>query len=170
MVFAPRAAITRRSKPKATPTDGGRPLLHRRQQPALLGQRRLAVGKPLGIGPRVPRPQFGRIEQFVVAVGDFDAADVKLESLGHRRLASVMPDAGQRRLAGRVVVKQRRPLLAQVRLDSLDQQADRASRRGLRSKGLPAMRRPVSRRPPPVARRRRCADRCRRNGRMLHGS
>ena len=58
----------------------------------------------------------------MVAVGQLDAAYVQLEPFGHRRLSFFTPHAGQRRLAGRIVVQQSRPLHAQVRLNPLDHQ------------------------------------------------
>ena len=80
-VFAPAASITRRSKPKATPVQGGRPACIAASSRLSSGRGCFAVGHALGVRDFVPPTQFLGIEQFVIAVGQFDPLDIQARTV-----------------------------------------------------------------------------------------
>ena len=91
-------------------------MFHRCEQLALFGKRVFAVRRAqLSLLP-IALTQHLWIEQFVIAVGQLDAAHIQLEPLGDRRMA--VAHAGQRGLSARIVVQNRRTLFAQLRLNS----------------------------------------------------
>jgi len=64
---------------------------------------------------------FGRIGEFAEAIGQFDAAGIELEALGHARIAR--RDTGQCRLDHRIVMENRHPAIAEIGLDLFRKQA-----------------------------------------------
>ena len=95
-------------------------MLHRGQEAAFFGKRRLAVRLAKLVVDSVSLTKDHRVAQLVVAVGEFDAVDVELEALGHRGIA--IPDAGQGGLAGGVIVEDGGAALAEMGLDFLSQE------------------------------------------------
>ena len=117
---APAAIITRRSKPSATPAQGGNPA-------SMAASSRLSVGK--GGLPSATRWRFAAairerstvgVQKLVVAVGQLDSLDIEFEPLGDRRRA--LANTGQGRLAGRIIEQNRRPRPAEMWLNAFDQQ------------------------------------------------
>ena len=90
-VFAPAASITRRSKPRATPTAGGRPDCMAASSRLCSGNTGFAFSAAEPVGFSISPQKLLGIQEFVVAVGQFDARDVQFKPFGHGRI--VLADA-----------------------------------------------------------------------------
>src|SRR5262245_65803202 len=63
----------------------------------------------------------GGVGELTATVGELDPAGIELEALGEPRIAGLRP--GERRLRRGILVKDRRALEPEMRLDPLDQDA-----------------------------------------------
>ena len=85
--FAPAAIITSRSNPRATPRAWRATRSIAASSRLSSGSRGLPSRRAAGFASALRRSQHVGVQQFVVAVGQFDALDIKLEPLGDRRIA-----------------------------------------------------------------------------------
>ena len=79
----PRATITSRSKPNATPVQGGKPCCMAASNRLSAGSRYLPSATRASLAARVRSDQHLGIKQFVVSVGQLDAIHVQLEPFRH---------------------------------------------------------------------------------------
>ena len=120
IVGAPVASITSRSKPSAMPLAGG--------IWASAARKSSSSGIALAVEPLLQvhlgleaAALLDRVGELAEAVGELDAAGIELEALGDARVAGLRPR--QRRLGDRVLAQDRRPAVAELWLDPLDQHA-----------------------------------------------
>src|SRR5262249_14180449 len=92
---------------------------------------------PLGHGVLEPLALLGRIGDLGEAIGELDAAGVELESL---RQSWIAGGRSPRRLGSRIEIEHGRSAEAELRLDSVDQDAAEDIRPGVLGRGLDARR------------------------------
>ncbi len=140
MRFDPRREHDQPVDPDGDAGAVGQAVFHGGQQAVIhrnLREASISSGAEIGLETA---PLFGRIGEFVIAVGELEAIDPGLESLGDGWVAG--SDSGQRRLGRREVVDKGRAAPAELGLDDVaQQQLEPASRGRRRDRGSMSSRR-----------------------------